>query len=138
VPESIPAVITYLDLPILNAHGESVGWLVSWRGQGGAGADAKACAVTRANDLVAFDCAAGELPAIMGTDVLDRMKLAIEVEHGDPRIVHVHDPPLARRKLPGSRYRHPFAHAFRKPEWIDARPQFRSALDRENFDVGLD
>src|ERR1700687_3831150 len=66
------------------------------------------------------------------------MKLAIEVEYGDLRIVHVHDPPLARRELPGSRYRHPFAHSLRKPERIDARPQFRSGLDRENFDVGLD
>ena len=67
--------------------------------------------MTRANDLVAFDCAAGELSAVMGADVCDRIKLAIEVEYGDLRIVHVHDPPLARRELPDSRYRHPFAHA---------------------------
>jgi hypothetical protein len=64
VPESIPAVVAYLDLPILNAHGKRVGRLVSWRGQGGASADAEASAVTRANDLVALDCAAGELCAV--------------------------------------------------------------------------
>src|SRR5690349_576054 len=64
------------------------------------------------------------------------MKLAIEVEYGDPRIVYVYDPPLARRQLRGSRYRHPFAHAFRKPG--STCPQFRSALDREDLDVGLD
>src|SRR6202049_3999674 len=66
------------------------------------------------------------------------MKPPIEFKSGVLRIAHVHDPPLARRELPGSRYRHPFAHSLRKPERIDARPQFRSGLDRENFDVGLD
>ena len=69
VPESIPAIVAYLDLPILDAHGESVGRLVCWGGQGSAGADAEARAVTRANDLVTFDGAAGELSAIMGTNV---------------------------------------------------------------------
>src|SRR5208282_715690 len=44
----------------------------------------------------------------------------------------------AWREFSGSRYRHPFTHAFRKPERIDARSQFRSGLDCEDFDVGLD
>src|ERR1022692_3145657 len=127
VLESIPAVVAYLDLPILDAHGESVGRLVSWRGQGGAGADAKACAVTRANDLVAFDCAAGELPGIVGADVCDRVILAIEVENRDLHIVQVHDSPLARPELVFSRHCHPVAHALRKPEpsMIDVILQFR-------------
>ncbi len=94
--------------------------------------------MARANDLVAFDRTAGELPGVMGADVGDRIKLAVEVEYRDLRIVHVHDPPLARRELPDSRYRHPFAHVFGKLERIVARAQFRSGLDRENFDVGLD
>ena len=103
VPESIPAIVAYLDLPILDAHGKCVGRLVSWRGQGGAGADAEPRTVTRADDLVAFDCAAGELPGIMGADVCDRIKLAVEVEHCNLRTVHVHDPPLAAREFVLSR-----------------------------------
>ncbi len=38
--------------------------------------------MARANDLVAFDAAAGELSSIMGAEVLDGVILAVEVEKG--------------------------------------------------------
>ena len=80
--ESIPAVVAYLDLAVFDAHGESGGRLVSWCAQRHAGANAEACAVARANDLVAFDAAAGELSSIMGADVLDGVIVAVDVEKG--------------------------------------------------------
>ena len=80
--ESIPAVVAYLDLAVFDAHGENGGRLVSGCAKCHAGADAEACAVARANDLRALDAAAGELSSIMGTDVLDGVILAVEVDNG--------------------------------------------------------
>ena len=81
--ESIPTVVAYLDLAVFDAHGENGGRLVSGCAKCHAGADAEACAVARrANDPVAFGGAAGELSSIMGTDVLDGVILAVEVDNG--------------------------------------------------------
>ena len=107
---SIPSVIAHLNLAVFYAYREGSGRLVSWRGQCRAGADAKACAVARANDLVAFDGAARELSTIMGADVFDGVILAVEVEYDDLRVVHIFDTPFAWGEFFDARYRDPFTH----------------------------
>jgi hypothetical protein len=114
---SIPSVIAHLNLAVFYEYRELSGRLVSWRGQCCAGADAKACAVARANDLVTFGGAADELSTIMGVDVFDGVLLAGEVEHRDLRVVHLCNPPFSWLDLCGPRYRDPFTHfnpSFRK------------------------
>ena len=39
------------------------------------------------------------MPAIVGADILDRVILAVEIEHRDLRTVHVDHLPLPGRKL---------------------------------------
>ena len=75
---SIPSVIAHLNLAVFDAYREGSGRLVSWCGQCRAGADAKACAVPRANDLITFDRASRELSTIMGADVFNGVVLAVD------------------------------------------------------------
>ena len=60
---SVPPVIPDLHHFIFDPHRKLRGGLVGGRGQRLARADAEARAVARADDLVALDVAAGELPA---------------------------------------------------------------------------
>ena len=46
----------------------------------------------------------------MGADVFDGVVLAINVENGDLRVVHIHSLPLYWRELFGPRYCYPFIH----------------------------
>ena len=54
---------------------------------GRAGAQAEARAVTRADDLVALDRAAGQAAAVVRADVVDGEKFAVDVEDRDERAV---------------------------------------------------
>jgi hypothetical protein len=107
---SIPAAIAYLNLAVFDAHREGAGRFIRWRGQCCAGADAKACAVPRANDLIALDNATGELSTIMGANVFDGEVLTVKVEYGNLRFIRIDNPPLAWRELFAPRYRDPFTH----------------------------
>ena len=109
---SIPSVIAHLNLAVFYAYRESSGRLVSWRGQCRAGADAKACAVARANDLVAFDGAAGELSTIMGANVFNRVILAVQVKYDDLRTIHIDDPAIKGGQFSDTRYCQPFIHCY--------------------------
>jgi hypothetical protein len=67
--------------------------------------------VARANDLVAFDRATGELAGIMSADVLNGIILAFEIEYHGLRSIHINNSPLAWRKFTDSRNRHPITHS---------------------------
>ena len=81
---------------------------------------AEACAVAWANDLVAFDGAAGKPTTIMGADVFDGIILTIEVKYDDLRVVYINNPSLAWRDFFDPRYRDPFTHC--KPSFIQLPP----------------
>src|SRR5690606_28380161 len=67
--------------------------------QHGARTNGEARGVARADDLLAFDCAAGQRTAVVGADVLDRMIAAVEVEHRDECAVDLDHPMRAGRQL---------------------------------------
>ena len=55
--------------------------------------------MTRALDLITLDDAAGELTAIVRTDILDRVVRAVDVEDDDGRAVGIDDLEAAGREL---------------------------------------
>src|SRR5262249_7205987 len=57
--------------------------LVGWRTQRRAAAQIEARAVARTLDLETMHLAAGKLAAVVRADVLDRVQLAVDIEHRD-------------------------------------------------------
>ena len=108
---SIPPVIPDLDDPILHSHREFRRRLVGRRGERFAGAYAEPRPVARADDLVALDVSAGQLPAVVRAHVLDRVILTFNVEYDDAGAVDVHDAKRAWRELIRPGHGNPVRHA---------------------------
>src|SRR5258708_738556 len=88
--------MTVLDFGFVHPHR-----LVGGRGQRFTGAQAKPCAVTRADDLVAFDFATGQLRPIVSTYVLDGVKVLAVAHDGNHAAAHRHRLGLTVRQIMG-------------------------------------
>src|SRR5215218_3968150 len=100
----------YLDPAVLNHDGEGLHRLVGRKAQRAAAADVELRPVPRADDdaLLGVELALGERAVIMGTAVLDRAILAVEVVDADRDLARANDlqtpvgahPPEPRRPTP--------------------------------------
>ena len=83
----------------MHARGKSCNCLIGGRGRHRAGLDAKARAVARADDFIAFHFGVGQRRVIVGADVFDGVELAVQIEHRDLHIIHVDDATFTRREF---------------------------------------
>jgi hypothetical protein len=87
----------------VNAHVKGQYIFVSGWGQHGPRLDVKACSMAWADDAPVLDVPAGQLAAIMGTEVLYGEKLSSEVDYRNGSPVDVHNLPFAWSELMGGR-----------------------------------
>ena len=80
--DSVPAIVADVDFPAFDLDRKGRRGFVSRGRKGFACSDTKARTVPRADDLIALDgAAAGEYGTVVGADVLDRVEVAVDVEH---------------------------------------------------------
>jgi hypothetical protein len=95
---SIPAIVPDLHPALFDPDRKAVDIFISGRGFYCTGFYAKTRAVAGADNLVAFQSAAGDFRAIVGTDIFKRIKLAVNFKDGDIRTIDIDDDILAIRQ----------------------------------------
>src|SRR3569623_1891645 len=108
---SIPAGVTYLYEPFVNAHRIRRHRYVSRRRRDSAGFDAEARTVARADDFVPFEPSVGERGIVVGANVFDGVELAVQIEHGDLHIIDIDDAAGPRHQFRNRGDRYPIRHA---------------------------
>jgi hypothetical protein len=79
---SIPSIVSNINLSCLNFNGKRGSGLVSWGRKCFARSDTETRSMSGADDLVTFDRSATRQDgAIVSTDVLDCVELAVDIEH---------------------------------------------------------
>src|SRR5450759_3748152 len=107
----IPAIFPDLNHAVFDSDRECRGRLLGRRRQGFTGSNGKTGTVARADDHVIFDATAGQLAAVMGADILDRIKSVIQFEHRDAGAVYFNMHRLAQANFFSSTNVHPLAQS---------------------------
>ena len=107
----IPAIIPDLNHAVFDPDRKCRSRLVGRRRQGFTGSNGKTGTVARADDHVIFDATAGQLAAVMGADILDRVERLIQLEHRDAGAVYFNMHRLADGNFFRSTNVHPLAQS---------------------------
>src|SRR3569623_619163 len=108
---SIPARVTHLYEAFVNAHRKRRHRIVGRRRGDGAGFDAEARTVARAEDIVPIEPGVGERGVVVGADVFDGVVLAAQIDQGDLHVMDIDDAACARRQFRKRSDRYPIRHA---------------------------
>src|SRR5262249_50791279 len=106
----IPAIIPREDCVAIDSHWKLRDGLVRWRAQYSAGAHIETGARPRALRFVAVQFACRQVAAVVRADVLDRIQLAIDVEHGDGDIAVPSHPVFTGQQFGPRTNAHPVIH----------------------------
>ncbi len=138
---SVPAVISDLHPPGLDADRKNGDRLIRRRRKRLAGLDRKARPVTRANNRIAAQRSAGQSAAIVGADVLYCVVLTVKINDGDQGSFYLKAACLIGRKFGDRRNIGPVRHRPAASEHTELQPgRFRHVFLRprrlpDQFDV---
>lgn len=107
---SVPPIVPHLYQSSLYPHGQYRNWFVGRGREDFTGTKGKFCAVARAYDYLSLQVPAGELPAVVRTDILHGEIFSADVEYGDLDPIHIDNLVTAGKKLVCTRYVNPLGH----------------------------
>ena len=108
---SVPAVVADEYASSFDLYGKDVCGFIRRGRKRRTGADAEACAVTRADDYITFDrVATGKHGTVVGAYVFDGVERAIDVEHGNDCAVEFNSFVVARLDGLGFGDKNPVTH----------------------------